>query len=659
MSAETTSPTGARWSRPARAARLAWALAGTALLLVAAAALLALARAEGWLGSPPPGRVPAEARDWLLAAVCAPLGARIAAHSPRNSCGWLVLGVGLCGATTVAGAAVASAPTDWLRLWVWWPSYGLLVLVALLFPTGAPPGRRWWPVVAALSGVVVVGTAGLISLTGRAPGLLGGDAQVAPGWDSVAVLGATGALLLGAAVAVLALLVRIRRTPPTRRGPLLWATGNAVLLLAAFLLDTVEGVPVIGLLGVLAMPAAAAVGVLRYGLYEIDTLIHRSLAYGLLSLTVLAVYAVTVGLVARVVPPDAAAAVAVVVVGLLPLHEYVRSLLRLAVYGRGARPDQLVGLLNRRIGAAQLPEQVLAGAVTAIGEGMRVPFVQIRLTGREQPEATFGQLRPWSVTTLPLAYQGRAIGELAVQPRGADETWSRRERRLLLGLVAQLGPSAASVRLTRQLQAARERLVHTREEELRRLQQDLHDGVGAALSGARMLTAAARNLVGEPAARTLLDQLAADLGNAAGELRNIIDDLRPPALDRGLRPALEAAVRRHRRADLAVDLDAPDDLAALPAAVEVATYRLVDEALTNVVKHAAAHRARVTVTRDPGHLSIEVVDDGAGPGPGPGRCDGIGLASMRQRCQELGGDFVVTGADPGTRIHAHLPITTG
>src|SRR6185503_8437801 len=142
------------------------------------------------------------------------------------------------------------------------------------------------------------------------------------------------------------------------------------------------------------------------------------------------------------------------------------------------------------------------------------------------------------------------------------------------------GPSAAAVNLTRDLQTARERLVRTREEELRRLQRDLHDGVGPTLVGARMLVRAARAKTGDGAGEPL-SRLDEDLANAAAEIRRIVDGLRPPALDRGLPAALQNAVRRHNSEQLTITLSIDGELGILPAAVEVASYRVVDEALAN------------------------------------------------------------------------------
>jgi signal transduction histidine kinase len=641
---------GPRWAAPALSAWIAWTVAGIALGLVGVVALVRVVSPQA--GG---GEVPAEIRDWLLALLCVPLGARIAAHRPHNPCGWLVLAVGTLAAATVATATLPSGTGTWLRDWLWWPGYGLLVLIALLFPDGHPVSPRWRWITRALVGSTAVGTIALASLSARAPDLLSGTTAISPGLDTIAFLAATAVLVLGAFAAVVSLAVRIVRTPPGARGLLVWAVVNAAILLVALLLDTFAGVPLIWLLGALAVPVAAVIGVLRYGLYAIEFLVHRTLAYGLASAALLLCYPlILLALGGSTSEPATVAAIVVLVVASLPVRAGANRIVHQWLYGLSARPYELLDTLGRRVVATQLPEQVLAEAVSTIGEALKLPFVQARLAGQTAAEATFGDRRPWSVTSLELGYQGQVFGELLVQQRSPDEPWSRREKKLLVGLATQLGPGAASVRLTRELQAARQRLVRTREEELRRLQHDLHDGIGAALTGSRMTARAARSRTQEPQVEVLLARLEEDLADAGTQLRRIIDGLRPPALDRGLVEALEVAARRHRRPDLDVAVHV-DALPPIPAAVEVAAYRLVEEALVNVVKHAGAAQAEVSVTSTPVTLHVEVADDGIGPGlSGPG---GVGWESMRERCQELGGSWTISATDPGTRVTATIPLT--
>jgi signal transduction histidine kinase len=213
------------------------------------------------------------------------------------------------------------------------------------------------------------------------------------------------------------------------------------------------------------------------------------------------------------------------------------------------------------------------------------------------------------------------------------------------------------------LQRARDRLVLAREEERRRLRRDLHDGVGSALAGARMLTEVVRRTVPETAAAgPLLATLAADLEACSAEVRELIDGLRPAALDRGLRPALTDLLGRFSDRVPEVSLSADGLDAELPAAVEVATYRVVAEALTNVAKHARATSAAVTVRRDERHLEVRVRDDGvgfpasSGTGGAPVRGTGVGLTSIRSRADELGGRCTIHSGVGGTTVELLLPL---
>ncbi|GIE99842.1 sensor histidine kinase [Paractinoplanes rishiriensis] len=587
---------------------------GPAPIAVAVLGLLAATAVALALGVRP--AIPAEGRDWLLAAVFAPLGARIAAHERRNPCGWLLLAVGVLGGVTVVTSLAGAGPVAWVRDWVWWPGYGLLVLVVALFPDG----RRSRVLVAGLAVNVLAGTVALAALMARSPGSAEGN-RVAPGWDGVVFLAASAVLAAGGLAAVAGVLVRIRRCET--RGPLLWCAGNGVLLLLALALDVVGSVPVTWLAGVLAIPLATVVGIMRYGLYDIRLPVHRGLLYGTLSIAVLLVYAATVTVVARLLPVAATpVAVAAALLTLLPLRQRLQSALTRRLYGRP--PYELVTVVGR---GADLPS-VVAG----LGEGLRVPYAAVRV---DDAEVSHGRRRAWPVTELPL-HPG---GVLVVQQRAPDEPWTRRENELLSDLAAQLGPAVAATRVR---------------EESRRLQRDLHDGIGPALFGARMLVRAGRTRSAEaPGLAQTWDDLEDGLAAATAEIRRILDGLGPAALERGLAAALDGVARRHRGAGLPVTLQLPADLTGLSGAVEVAAYRIVDEALTNVARHARAASATVTVTRDGAALGVTVEDDGAGIAAD--RAAGLGLGSLRERCARLGGTFAVEAGALGTRLSATLP----
>lgn len=232
---------------------------------------------------------------------------------------------------------------------------------------------------------------------------------------------------------------------------------------------------------------------------------------------------------------------------------------------------------------------------------------------------------------------------------------------MLEDLARQVGVAAHSVRLTAELQLARQRLVTAREEERRRLRRDLHDGLGPTLAGIGLEIEAARNLLTQdlPGAHNLLAKLAGRTQEATADIRRLVYGLRPPALDElGLIGALrEHAARLAGRPDgLYVSVDASAELGSLPAAVEVAAYRIVLEALTNAQRHSGASAVSMRLERKNDTLEMEVKDDGKGLEPG--YREGVGLASIRERAAELGGacSLAPCASGKGTRLQAVLPI---
>ncbi len=213
----------------------------------------------------------------------------------------------------------------------------------------------------------------------------------------------------------------------------------------------------------------------------------------------------------------------------------------------------------------------------------------------------------------------------------------------------------AALRLSERLQHSRAALVTAREEERRRLRRDLHDGIGAVLAGVRLQVETAQDLVADPTATGLLHSAATGVATAVDDLRSITDDLRPAALDDlGLAVGLHGLADRMATPDTVIAVDVHLD-GALPAAVEVACYRIAGEALANAVRHSGAHRVTLRAAGTPSWVSLRVEDDGAGL-PEQTRAGGLGLASMRQRAEEIGGWLAVTSTGSGTMVHAELPM---
>jgi signal transduction histidine kinase len=218
-------------------------------------------------------------------------------------------------------------------------------------------------------------------------------------------------------------------------------------------------------------------------------------------------------------------------------------------------------------------------------------------------------------------------------------------------LAAPLAAALHATALAAELQASRERIVAAREEERRRLHRDLHDGLGPTLTGAGYKADAAHNVLASAPERAgdLIDELRVDIRAAIDDVRRVVYALRPPALDQF---GLVGALRRHcDPLPLAVTFDAPDTLPPLPAAVEVAAYRIATEALTNVTRHARARTARITIAVDSA-LELSIVDDGVAQSPW---LPGVGLTSIRERAAELGGTCVAGPTGAGGEVRATLP----
>jgi signal transduction histidine kinase len=256
------------------------------------------------------------------------------------------------------------------------------------------------------------------------------------------------------------------------------------------------------------------------------------------------------------------------------------------------------------------------------------------------------------------------VGRLELGVRTGESNFRSDERDLLEDLARQAGTAINAIRLRNDLARSRERLVVAREEERRRLRRDLHDGLGPSLAAIGLRAeASAASLETDPEhARVLLDELGGDVRSALADIRRLVDGLRPPALDElGLLGAIEQQARRLEAGgsdgltEIAVRGD-PTPLPELPAAVEVAAYRIAVEALTNAVRHADASACRVELAADDGStLRVQITDDGHGL---PSEVvPGVGLESIRVRAEELGGSLELgreTGG--GTRVVALLPI---
>jgi signal transduction histidine kinase len=415
----------------------------------------------------------------------------------------------------------------------------------------------------------------------------------------------------------------------------------------------------------LCVPVALAVVILRHNLFSLDLVVNRTLVYGSLTAVVVALYAGVVGAMSLVFQGQGNLLISLLAAGLVavlfqPLRERLQRGVNRLVYGRRDEPYAVLTRLSRQLATTLAPDAVLPAVVQAIRETLRLPYAAIELQrgdGSTEIAAGAGTAPLEQQVAFPLHYQGDLLGTLRVAPRSGETTLSRIDRRLLDDLAQQAGSAMHAARLTVELQRSRAALVAAREEERRRLRRDLHDGLGPSLATMTIQADTARGLVrSEPEeAEALLSDLTEQAQTTMREVRQLIHGLRPPALDDlGLAGALDALVRGFQRPGLAIALDSQSPLGALPAAVEVAAYRIVQEALTNVVRHARAQHCLVALTQGEA-LDLRIEDDGIGLADGS--APGVGLRSMRERAEEVGGwlsIFIPPGQ--GTCIEARLPL---
>ncbi len=265
---------------------------------------------------------------------------------------------------------------------------------------------------------------------------------------------------------------------------------------------------------------------------------------------------------------------------------------------------------------------------------------------------------PDDAVGLPLISHGRQEGVLLIGQRSGGRGFDASELQLLTDLARQVAVEKRAGRLAEDLQDSRERIVRGREEERLRVRRDLHDGIGPTLAAASLQCDALRERwpIADPKAAVLLGQIKSEISQCVLDIRRVIDGLRPPALDDlGLAGVVREYAASLSAAGLKMQVECPPDLDVASAAVEVAVYRIVTEAMTNVVRHADASHCAVALRREAGWLRVRVSDDGVGMHQT--HRDGIGMSSMRERAAELGGSFSVKSRPGrGVRITADLPV---
>ena len=626
----------------------------------------------------------------LLLWVCT--GTLIVSRQPRNLAGWLFIALGMSWAVESFGFAVtvwglardASVPARDLFAILSEDSILpilLLPLLFLLFPDGhAPPGWRWvtWTMLAALalvligyvmgpgplnnlvdSGVLYVNPLGLPALTAAS--------------SAITTAGALLALASGLAT-VPAVRGRYRRATGEARQQLRWlvavVTVAGGLLLAGIVVTiaprtTDHDPPVFAALLValvltitVGVPAAYLVAIFQYRLWDLDVVIKKTVLYVVVAAVALGAFAV-LGLVSGAIfaRDQAALVVAAGIAGLLvwPAVKLARRIADRVVYGGRATPYEVLTGFTGRIGATYASSDVLErmARVLADGTGASSASVKLRVGTELRTVATHGDAGG-DETTVPVEFHGEQIGALSVSMPPNDPMDPAKER-LLRDLAAQAGPVLQNVRLVEELRASRQRLVAAQDEERRKIERNLHDGVQQQLVALNVqLGLLSRTADRDPSkVPAMAEQLQGRATEALEDLRDLARGIYPPLLaDQGLAAALEAQARK-----AAVPTTVTSDgIGRYDQAVESAIYFCSLEALNNVAKYAQASSATIDLAQDDGHLRFAVRDDGAGFDT-HATAYGTGLQGMADRLDAIGGSIIVE-SEPGrgTTVTGTVPV---
>lgn len=652
-------------SHPATLA--AWVAGLTAVAGTAVAIGLAIAGGET-----------VDPKPLLLPLVWVVPGVLVAAARPRWSLGWLLLAValGFVG-IGLAGAYVTEAgPDEPLAGWALWyvdraAAYVVPATLAalLLLPDGRLPSPAWRPLATVVLAcqVLLITVFSLVEGPASAPDSSAPE-RLAGVANPVGVLPASwDALVSGLDLVVLQLpllLVPAAFWSRWRR-----ATGPDRSRLAALLLATaVFGLVVVA--GHLAWPDAAglldvAASILLVGVvvstvlgrHGLETVVHRSAVWVALTLLIAGGYVAVTAVVATTgaaLPPFGAGALAAVIaLLLLPVRGLLQRVAGRVLYGDRADPLAAVSRLAASADAADSTEAALREIATAVAESARVPLVEVVAGGRE---VRHGRPAPGQrVEVFPLSAAGEPVGEIRI---GIDpgRSWRPSDQRLLEMVARHAGLALRAVALAESVAQSRHRLLVAREEERRRVGRNLHDELGPTIAALTMELGALRGLAESdpPATAARLALLEARSRATLDDVRALARELRPPTLEQfGLAEAL-----RRDAEGLGIDLHVTVRGEPCPPAVELAAYRIGQQALVNVARHAQVSCAQLAVEREPGLVRLRL--DDRGRGIPAGASEGVGLSSMRERAAELGGHCTVRPLPGGgTVVEATLPVPAG
>jgi two-component system, NarL family, sensor kinase len=619
--------------------------------------------------------------DIAVAVFFSLMGVLVLWHKPDNVLGWTMLviaawdGVGLLLTVLTGSFDSPSAPgvdtLMWVQSWLWAPPiWAITTLLPMIYPDGRLPSRRWWWAVA-LTGCGVV--AYCVGLAFEEADFVGrytvSNPLARPSLAAPLLTTGEYVLLFATGLAVASLLGRWLRATGVRRR-------RMTLLLCAFAFGAVQAVvresagglpPVLDrgleVLAFVLVPLAIAVAVTRDRLYDLDLAVRRAIVGVAVTATVLACYLGGYTALAAVLP-SSVLAVGVTGALLFPLTTLAVGRVRSLIWGKRVDVVELaIGLGNRmrnQLDATEVPAAVCEQIVRALR--LRMARLDLETTSGPRRLAQMGSMDRSGgpdPAAFELRHRGMTVGQLTVLPPDGHPYLDETMAQALAALADQVAPVMAALRLDEELLRSREQVVTAREEERSRLSRELHDNVGPTLAGTRLQLESVRGkLPAEFTGTGLLDRALEGIDEALRTLRRVVHGLRPPELDAlGLSGALKELAVFLSGPSLRVETVLSPDLAVPSKRVEVAAYRIVAEALTNVVRHAQATHAEITVHQDGDCLLVEVTDDGVGVPPGAGK-HGMGMRFMAQRAREIGGEFSYRSGPNGTTVQAVLPLVT-
>lgn len=561
------------------------------------------------------------------------------------------------------GGSVAAA---WLSGWVWTVStFAPVTLLPAVFPSGRLGERR-----------VLTGTC-LLALVAMSVGLATSDLVEVTATQSVTnplgIAFSGGLFLAGSVLVVTTALAAIgdlwRRTRHTtdeerrRLAPVAVASAVTLPVLVAAGLATDWG-PVLQLVVAPLVPGAMTLAILRRNLYGVELVVRRSLVFAGLTVLVVGGYVLVVQAAAALLHRQVGTTESVVAVGAValvfaPARAGLQRVVGRWVYGDRATPSRALGEVTQLLAAAAEPARALQATTDRLREALRVPWVEVRTS---DGTSTRSGARPrWAtdnvVESLPLRHLGAWQGDLVLAPRSPAEPLREPDRLLLGQLGALTATVLASRRLIADVQRSRQGVVLAREEERRRIRRDLHDGIGPLLSALNThADVAALRLDRHPdTVGELLDRIRQISDEAIAGLRRVVDNLQPVSPDElGLTEALRELASTLSSHDAAVAVAGAAGV-GLPAAVDVAAYRIAAEAAHNALRHGSARKVSIRLTRTPQSLELMVSDDGRGFVPETAT-RGVGLSSMRERAEEIGGEYTLATSPQGTTVLVIFPL---